>query len=405
MTHESSAIPACDTERVERERLIALYESYRDQPSGFAMEDYADWSADAHALLRADAELMQAAGRDLVILQDRLDEKDETIRRLREAQAKMAEHLRYLSRNVPMPPSCYEVLHGLLSEYDAALAATASAAPDTKDTKQVAPDLLDMMAELLKPVDTATFEWFDARDFVLREYDRLRASPSQHIAAQPTYRCTLCKSAVVYHPNEMCNDCDPQPGVSDHRMQPHPTPEADAGTWFCPGEHPSGKHGPKCRRVNDDGSPTDAEAGAGVGETWLHVANEYADAATNGIQYLLNVRDGISTAEDAIADMRANLARIRAIKDTAPLTTEAGRTDAPVAIDTSCPKCGDSPANLFCTWKGCPVIARTHTAATDAPAMLSGIRSIHSCDDPLCVTCGHPHAASDRELGIGGDES
>jgi hypothetical protein len=62
--------------------LIALYESYRDQPSGFAMEDYADWSADAHALLRADAELMQAAARDLVILQDRLDEKDETIRRV-----------------------------------------------------------------------------------------------------------------------------------------------------------------------------------------------------------------------------------------------------------------------------------------------------------------------------------
>jgi hypothetical protein len=206
-------------------------------------------------------------------------------------------------------------------------------------------DLLDRMADVVRKLAFVVQKERLSPELACEgmglsdEYDRLRASPPQQIAAQPTYRCTLCKSAVVYHPNEMCNDCDPQPGVSDHRMQPHPTPDADAvatgagvgddqrafvrrinytswmrgiggceppvewqeaysagyaarcaeddaptpdadaGTWFCPGEHPSGKHGPKCRRVNDDGSPTDAEADA---------AAPVAHISENGLRDLRN---------------------------------------------------------------------------------------------------------------------
>lgn len=38
-----------------------------------------------------------------------------------------------------------------------------------------------------------------------------------------------------------------------------------------------------------------------------------ADMATNGLQWLKNIRDGISTPEEAIAEMESNLKRIRAL--------------------------------------------------------------------------------------------
>lgn len=34
-----------------------------------------------------------------------------------------------------------------------------------------------------------------------------------------------------------------------------------------------------------------------------HIANEWADMATNGVQWLRNIRDGISTPEEALAEM------------------------------------------------------------------------------------------------------
>lgn len=45
-----------------------------------------------------------------------------------------------------------------------------------------------------------------------------------------------------------------------------------------------------------------------------HRANEWADMACNGIQWLRNIRDGISTPTEALAEMEANLARIRKLQ-------------------------------------------------------------------------------------------
>ena len=43
-------------------------------------------------------------------------------------------------------------------------------------------------------------------------------------------------------------------------------------------------------------------------KTWQHAANEWADAATNGLQWLRNVRDGISTTEEAIKALQSDIA-------------------------------------------------------------------------------------------------
>jgi hypothetical protein len=46
---------------------------------------------------------------------------------------------------------------------------------------------------------------------------------------------------------------------------------------------------------------------------WKHIANEWADEATNGPTYLRNVRDGLEKAEDLIGVMEQNFARIRSL--------------------------------------------------------------------------------------------
>jgi len=52
---------------------------------------------------------------------------------------------------------------------------------------------------------------------------------------------------------------------------------------------------------------------------YQHEANEWADAATNGLQWLRNVRDGVSKPADGIAEMEQNIKRIRAeFSTTAP---------------------------------------------------------------------------------------
>ncbi len=51
-----------------------------------------------------------------------------------------------------------------------------------------------------------------------------------------------------------------------------------------------------------------------VGEHWQHIANEWADAATNGVQWLRNIRDGASTVADALACMESNVERIQQLK-------------------------------------------------------------------------------------------
>lgn len=51
---------------------------------------------------------------------------------------------------------------------------------------------------------------------------------------------------------------------------------------------------------------------------WGHITNEWADAATNGLQWLRNVREGVSRPEDGIAEMENNITRIRALQPPAP---------------------------------------------------------------------------------------
>lgn len=59
-----------------------------------------------------------------------------------------------------------------------------------------------------------------------------------------------------------------------------------------------------------------------------HIANEWADMATNGIQWLRNVRDGISTPETALKEMESNLLRIQAL--------QAGQVTTPPPAPVSC---------------------------------------------------------------------
>ncbi|HDS1221710.1 TPA: hypothetical protein QEF96_000373 [Stenotrophomonas maltophilia] len=51
-----------------------------------------------------------------------------------------------------------------------------------------------------------------------------------------------------------------------------------------------------------------------VGQNWQHIANEWADAATNGVQWLRNIRDGASTVADALVCMESNVERIQQLK-------------------------------------------------------------------------------------------
>lgn len=51
-----------------------------------------------------------------------------------------------------------------------------------------------------------------------------------------------------------------------------------------------------------------------VSQDWQHIANEWADAATNGVQWLRNIRDGASNVADALACMESNVERIQQLK-------------------------------------------------------------------------------------------
>lgn len=48
-----------------------------------------------------------------------------------------------------------------------------------------------------------------------------------------------------------------------------------------------------------------------------HVANEWADAATNGQQWLRNIVDGISTPAEALENMNGNIAHCVSVRDAA----------------------------------------------------------------------------------------
>lgn len=65
-------------------------------------------------------------------------------------------------------------------------------------------------------------------------------------------------------------------------------------------------------------SVTAPAGGAVAGPNWealRHSANEWADMATNGLQWLRNIVDGVSDAKTALANMEGNLAHCRAVND------------------------------------------------------------------------------------------
>ncbi|WP_369913947.1 hypothetical protein AB8810_13035 [Xanthomonas sp. NCPPB 3005] len=53
---------------------------------------------------------------------------------------------------------------------------------------------------------------------------------------------------------------------------------------------------------------------AAQGVDWQHIANEWADCACNGVQWIKNVRDFPAMAADALAEMQSNYERIRAMQ-------------------------------------------------------------------------------------------
>jgi hypothetical protein len=63
-------------------------------------------------------------------------------------------------------------------------------------------------------------------------------------------------------------------------------------------------------------------------ERMRHIANEWADMATNGMQWLRNIRDGISTVEDAIANMDDNYKHCRKVNDATGLYGQDAPTSA-----------------------------------------------------------------------------
>lgn len=57
-----------------------------------------------------------------------------------------------------------------------------------------------------------------------------------------------------------------------------------------------------------------------------HVVNEWADLGSNALQWLRNIKDGISTADDALAEMKSNYERVLAMSR-ASLPSPAGNVE------------------------------------------------------------------------------
>lgn len=63
-----------------------------------------------------------------------------------------------------------------------------------------------------------------------------------------------------------------------------------------------------------------------------HSANEWADMATNGLQWLRNIVDGISDPKEALDNMESNLKHCRAVND-APAVQNAIRVASQKPVD------------------------------------------------------------------------
>jgi hypothetical protein len=62
---------------------------------------------------------------------------------------------------------------------------------------------------------------------------------------------------------------------------------------------------------------TTPAGGEGDWPDWRHVANEWADMATSGLQWLRNIKDGISTVDDALENMNACLEHCVSVREAA----------------------------------------------------------------------------------------
>lgn len=58
--------------------------------------------------------------------------------------------------------------------------------------------------------------------------------------------------------------------------------------------------------------------------TWQHAANEWADATCNALQGVRNIRDGIATHDEVIADLERQIAHCR---ESDNLATQAGAAE------------------------------------------------------------------------------
>lgn len=68
-----------------------------------------------------------------------------------------------------------------------------------------------------------------------------------------------------------------------------------------------------------------APAPSAVGEgNWSHLTNEWADTATSGLQWLRNIRDGISDVAVAVANMDEQVKRCMSLANTSPPSREVG---------------------------------------------------------------------------------
>lgn len=84
-------------------------------------------------------------------------------------------------------------------------------------------------------------------------------------------------------------------------------------------------------------------------ERMRHIANEWADMATNGPQYLRNVRDGICTIDEALAGLAKDYEHCRKVNDAPGLYGSADIPAPAPAPESSgaklalCPFCGRRP--------------------------------------------------------------
>lgn len=86
-------------------------------------------------------------------------------------------------------------------------------------------------------------------------------------------------------------------------------------------------------------------------ETTDHIANEWADMATNGIVWLRNIRDGISTPVEALTEMESNLQRIQKLRAVEPTGVLPPAFQSLLDLQPNWDSYGAKRINLACVQK------------------------------------------------------